>query len=312
MDRYFYLLAMPPGHGQLAHGEAGALLDSRRVSPRCVESDRWLDVDRTGYAHRRLEALALGHDLDEVCHQVAERGVRSEDFKVDVVKFPRRGPLHAHEAMRRLGAVIEGRPHLDDPEALFLLIADEGTLLFGRVEQTTTNDWKYRRRKPYTLSAAICPRIARACVNLVCRPGMSLIDPCCGSGTIAIEAAALGMRAVASDRSLKMAFGTRRNARHFRVPVDVVRADVRHIAGRFDALVTNLPYGIFISYEDELLDAVAARTRFLAERCVFIINRPIDGILAQAGNTVDAVLELAEGGLTRYIHVCRPATGRQM
>ncbi|GAQ78561.1 hypothetical protein KFL_000150130 [Klebsormidium nitens] len=71
---------------------------------------------------------------------------------------------------------------------------------------------------PQTWSAALPPELAAVAVNLVARPGDTLIDPCCGSGTIPFEAHRRGVHARGSDVNptvLKMAAA---NFRHLGVP----------------------------------------------------------------------------------------------
>lgn len=100
---------------------------------------------------------------------------------------------------------------------------------------------------------ALRPVVAAAMVRLASRalrgnglpggpaPGR-LLDPCCGSGTIAAEAGCAGWRAWASDIDGEAVSATRANA-----PQAVVeQADARALPyreGEFDAVVSNLPFG---------------------------------------------------------------------
>ncbi len=43
-------------------------------------------------------------------------------------------------------------------------------------------------RRRFSCSAALPPELAAVAVNLVAKPGQTLLDPCCGSGTILFEA----------------------------------------------------------------------------------------------------------------------------
>jgi tRNA G10 N-methylase Trm11 len=107
-----------------------------------------------------------------------------------------------------------------------------------------------------------------------------LLDPCCGSGTIAAEAGAAGWRAWASDIDDEAVTAARVNA-----PEAVVRqADVRDLpyqAGEFDAVVTNLPFGRQFrvgSGRDAWLRAVlreAARVTRPGGRVVLLASAPL-------------------------------------
>ncbi|MGI8422553.1 MAG: RsmD family RNA methyltransferase [Chloroflexota bacterium] len=104
--------------------------------------------------------------------------------------------------------------------------------------------------RPFWRSIAMAPRKARCLVNLSCvRPGGLLLDPFCGTGSIPIEAALLGVRAFASDSDRAVVAGAARNFAQLGLQhhVRLCQADALSWAGcteRFDAIVSDLPYGV--------------------------------------------------------------------
>jgi tRNA (guanine10-N2)-dimethyltransferase len=75
-----------------------------------------------------------------------------------------------------------------------------------------------------------------------------VLDPFCGTGGIAIEAALIGARALASDIDPRMVAGARANLRHLGLSAEVGRLDARcldeaHEPGSVDAIATDPPYG---------------------------------------------------------------------
>lgn len=91
-------------------------------------------------------------------------------------------------------------------------------------------------------TGALRPAVARAMLTLVGPPRGRLLDPCCGSGTLLGEAAALGWEAAGFDIDRGAVDATRRNARD----AEVARGDVRDLPlpdASIDAVVSNLPFG---------------------------------------------------------------------
>lgn len=103
------------------------------------------------------------------------------------------------------------------------------------------------RRRPFWSSLATEPRLARFLVNLsAAEPGESMLDPCCGTGSILVEGALAGLDVFGSDISERAVDGSRRNLADAGLDADVRRLDAREVErwGRpFDAVVSDLPYG---------------------------------------------------------------------
>jgi SAM-dependent methyltransferase len=89
---------------------------------------------------------------------------------------------------------------------------------------------------------ALRPTVAAALVELAGRPDGLLLDPCCGSGTILVEAARAGWHPVGIDIDPSAVEIARENAPSAEVSV----GDVRHLrldTATVGASVSNLPFG---------------------------------------------------------------------
>lgn len=103
------------------------------------------------------------------------------------------------------------------------------------------------RRRPFWTSLATEPRLGRFMVNLSrAGPGDSLLDPCCGTGSILIEAALLGLQACGSDVSERYVGGAGLNLSALGLRGELRQMDATDLQGwgrRFDAVASDLPYG---------------------------------------------------------------------
>lgn len=89
---------------------------------------------------------------------------------------------------------------------------------------------------------ALRPTVAAAMVRLAGEPGETLLDPCCGSGTILVEAMQVGWQAQGIDIDADAIQVARRNAKGAAVRV----GDARELPcedASVDACVSNLPFG---------------------------------------------------------------------
>jgi putative N6-adenine-specific DNA methylase/tRNA (guanine6-N2)-methyltransferase len=109
---------------------------------------------------------------------------------------------------------------------------------------------RIKRAKP--LRSAIKPTIAAAMIRLAGahRGSGKLIDPMCGSGTIAIEAARINpaLEVTASDWDGGTVEVARETIANCGLPIEPKAVDARHLGesgpDRFDYIVTNPPYGV--------------------------------------------------------------------
>ena len=73
-------------------------------------------------------------------------------------------------------------------------------------------------------------------------PGTRVLEIGTGSGYVALTAARLGARVVATDRNMLALQAVSQRARSEGVPIDLVRTDLAHGLGRFHRVLANPPY----------------------------------------------------------------------
>jgi 23S rRNA G2445 N2-methylase RlmL len=105
----------------------------------------------------------------------------------------------------------------------------------------------HRRAKQVHLPGSLKPPVAAALLRLAgVRPGTRVLDPCCGAGTILVEAAALGAVVQGGDIDPAAVQAAHANARTAGVEIDVQCWDVRRLplaTGSAACIVSNLPWG---------------------------------------------------------------------
>ena len=139
---------------------------------------------------------------------------------------------------------IRPRWRADDPATLELWVVESRPDRFHLGLRLTTASMRHRGRRRVERGAALRPTAAAAMLIVSERSAPDrILDPCCGSGTILTEAAALGLRPIGSDHDRVAVDASRRN---FGSAVPLTVADVRGLpmpACSVDAVVSNLPFG---------------------------------------------------------------------
>jgi len=263
-------------HATLPRADALAALEAERVRIRGVSfAPEILVVDAVRPPRRALERVALSRYADRVLaigflpsvlRAAALVDVHGERFRVRA-----HGPFTAEEKRdleRRVGAAIAttGRVDLDSPERDFRLLRYGDGFLLGEVlyevERSAMEARKVARR-PFSMPISLHPKLARTLVNLSrCPRGGRVLDPFCGTGGIAIEAARLGMKVFASDLQEKMVRGTASVLDHYGLRAETFVADVGDVPRRvakLDAIATDPPYGRAASTRGEPIAALYRR-----------------------------------------------------
>ena len=96
---------------------------------------------------------------------------------------------------------IEGEADVRNPERVFGIVPLGGRWYFGHYVESEPV-W-YHHIKPRSYSTSLSTRVARSVANIaVPNPeGVRAIDPCCGIGTVVVEALSMGINIVGRDIS---------------------------------------------------------------------------------------------------------------
>jgi putative methyltransferase (TIGR01177 family) len=235
--------------------------------------------------------------------------------------------LGAGDVARRAGALIcrrLPRPCVDlgRPDTEVHVFVTPSGVYWGAPAVVVDGD-QFAAREPHTRpfwrSIALPQRKARCLVNLSgVGPGGLLLDPFCGTGSIPIEAALMGIRSVASDVDPVVASGAACNVAALGLAeIQVCRMDARawgDASLRFDAIVADLPYGRSASIKgvdrDELYATfLETAARLLKPGARAVLMAP-EGTLPASPSGLDVrgrYSEYVHGSLTREVTVLEKA-----
>ncbi len=194
------------------------------------------------------------------------------------------------------------------PNMRLLLVVSELGFRVLLDEPASDAPWLQSRHKPHKYLVALPVRFAKAVLNCTARPGDTVLDPFCGSGTIPLLAAWAGHQAFGSDISHQTVHRARENIAHFGQRATLVAADARDAGQRADCIVTNLPYGVYCHLAPDALHDVLVNLTRLAPRATFVTSKPLGSALPDAGYRVTRVLAVASDKFTRYVHLAKLAS----
>jgi tRNA G10 N-methylase Trm11 len=309
ITNYVYTFACHEDETDLCHLELRTLFGDE-PSKGYIESSLEIDPSRSPFIKQRVSLLFSGQSPTEIARQVVELQLNDATFKVIYIELESGHSLeHDFEQKRaierEIGWSIHGKAEMRKPERVFAVMQSGPLWLFG---ECTSNQavWLKHQKKPQNYSTALNTRVARAVTNIaIPNPqGVTAVDPCCGIGTVLIEALSMGIEIVGYDLNPLAVMGARSNLTYFGLQTTVTIGDMRTIEGSYDTAILDLPYNLcsVISSEDQLKMLQSARS--FARRVVIITTEAIDQLIINAGFEILDRCLVKKGTFTRQIIVC--------
>ncbi|MCL2509877.1 MAG: methyltransferase domain-containing protein [Methanomassiliicoccaceae archaeon] len=158
----------------------------------------------------------------------------------------------SQKIIRDVGGILSKKNDVDlrNPDIIVRMQLCDKVHLFIEERAIDRNIMETRKvsERPFFSPISLHPKYARALINLTgARKGDTVLDPFCGTGGIVIEAAEMGMKAIASDFDEEMVLGCRENMDFYKLKLhDHAVIDIKDIPNRFsdiDVVVTDPPYG---------------------------------------------------------------------
>ena len=300
---YLYLTARSEPEKRLIDAECKMIAKAMPDELGIALSETEVDISIAAYVKTCMEVLARTNDLSELFRKLEEASLTSDRFRVSVQRIPSHLAVDTKQVMHEVGARIGGRPDLSDPKTTFLVLITENRIWFGKVLSRTSGAWNRHSKKVHSYSSALPTRLARAMVNLVAHPGDRIIDPCCGAGTILVEAASMGIESVGYDINPKMVAASIGNVRGFQLESTVLVGDARQVKGDFDAVVTDLPYGRNCPLDERLAEEILQNLKELAPQAAVVARENMSKMILRMGYSVRDIIPVPKSSLIRHIHV---------
>ncbi|WP_227522063.1 TRM11 family SAM-dependent methyltransferase [Bacillus solitudinis] len=307
---YLYTYSCHEDERSLSQLEMRSLFGSVSESS-IIESPIRIKPSRSPFIRERIDVIYKGKCLDDILRQCQGFQPIASTFKVifvknddlpkdEIVVFEERRKIE-----RDIGLQIQGKVDLLKPKQLYAIMKLKEGWVFGQYVKGESI-WLKHQRKPQNYSTALSTRVARAVVNIaVPNPkGRKVIDPCCGIGTVLIEALSMHIEIVGSDINPLAAIGARENIAYFDLYGEVMLKDIRNVIGDYDVAIIDMPYNLCSVLDPtEQLEMLQSARRF-ADKVVVVTIEPIDDLLKKSGFTIVDRCVAKKARFSREIIVC--------
>ncbi len=226
--------------------------------------------------------------------------------------------VDSQKLIRNAGALLSKKNdvNLKDPDIVVRMQMCDKVHLYieDKITESDLLDKRKVAERPFFSPISLHPKYARALINMTSvKRGQTVLDPFCGTGGIVIEAAEMGMKAVASDFDEDMIIGCQENLDFYGLKMhDFDVLDIGDIAERFpdmDAICTDPPYGRSTKTGGEKIEEIYRRAGEVVPKCMKKGHRA--GIILPHPLQIEGMeleymfLQRVHGSLTRHYHIFR-------
>ncbi|WP_298826004.1 RNA methyltransferase [uncultured Planococcus sp.] len=279
-----------------------------------VKSGVAVEPSRSPFIKERIELFFEGETLQEIIEQSAGVDMGEATFKVIFLKINGLAEQDQvdfsgkRDVERQIGSAITGEADVHHPDVTFGLIPFEGRWYLGRYLQSEPV-WFQHMKKPREYSTALSTRVARAVANIaVPEPeGVKAIDPCCGIGTVLVEALSMGIDIVGRDINPLVVEGSRENIAHFGLTGDVNLGPIAEVEESYDVAIIDMPYNLYTHATPADQLAILKDAYPFTEKLLVVTIETMDHMVEEAGFVVTDRCIAKKGLFLREILVCQKA-----
>ncbi|MDS0524470.1 SAM-dependent methyltransferase [Clostridium sp. SHJSY1] len=274
---------------------------------RCVLSNIDTNPSRSPFIKEKISILFSGDSLEELVKQVVDRNLAFDDFKVIYLKSGH-DDVDYKERLRsvsEIGYVITGEPNIHEPKVVIGISKIKNRWILGEYDKNNF-EWHIHDKKPYTYSNSLSLKLAKSLVNIAVGNEFNLkvVDPCCGVGTVVIEALDLGINIKGYEINDQIADNAKRNLEFFGFTNVVEEKDMHTIKENFDVAIIDMPYGIFTPTTDEKQNELIKSAARFTKKLIIVTIKNMDNELINAGFKIVDKCQMNKNKFIRYITVC--------
>ncbi|MDN3438624.1 RNA methyltransferase [Planococcus sp. APC 3900] len=284
------------------------------TTEKIIKSGVAINPSRSPFIKERIELFFEADSLQAIIEKSTEIDMSETTFKVIFLKINGLSEQDQvdysgkRDVERQIGSAITGEADVHNPDVTFGLIPFEGRWYFGRYLQSEPI-WFKHMKKPREYSTALSTRVARAVANIaVPEPkGVKAIDPCCGIGTVLVEALSMGIDIVGRDINPLVVEGSRENIAHFGLSGDVNLGPIAEVEERYDVAIIDMPYNLYTHATPADQLAILKDAHPFTEKLLVVTIETMDHMVEAAGFVVTDRCIAKKGMFLREILVCQKA-----
>lgn len=266
-----------------------------------------INPSRSPFIKECISIIYTGNTLEDIVSQIKTNNLSFEKFKVSYVNY---GDENLHLDERRkieylIGININGEAEMHCPELLLGITKVRDKWIFGEYEMNESK-LHLHIKKPYSYSNSLNVKVSRAIVNIAVANDLKckVVDPCCGIGTVLVEALSQGIDIKGYEINPMIAENAKKNLQYFGYENIITTGDINTIKDKFDVAIVDLPYGLFSSTTLKNQVDIMSSARRISKRLVILTFEDMDKHLLSSGFNIVDRCDVSKGKFKRFVTIC--------
>lgn len=303
INKYLYSFTYDNTEKELSRLESRSIFNKEETN-KLLFSDVQIKPSSSAFIKNRLEIISFSEDYASLIIEIKKKRICMEDFKVEylVIKGDPTEYQQRLEKLKDIGYSIDGNPDYYNPTTTYALCNYDGIWFFGILIKDKFA-WQKHQKKPYNYSNSISINIGKTLVNIAGNANQekTLLDACCGAGTILLEACFAGRNIEGCDINWKLCRDARKNLSHFNYIAKIYRSDIKDITKRYDAAIIDLPYNLLSSATEQDVKSIIASSSEITDRLVIVSTTDITKVIENIGFTISDYCVVPKKGNTKFV-----------
>lgn len=306
-EKYFYSINYPIFEESLCNMEMKYLFN-KISNKKCLFSNIYVSPSRSPFIKGVISIIYEENSLEEIMANIIADKLSYDDFKVCYIKVEN-GKENYEErlrSIREVGLVIIGESEMHTPRTTLAITKVNGKWIFGEYERNNYK-WHIHDDKPYSYSNSLGIRVARALVNIAVGNNLEckLVDPCCGIGTVIIEALSMNIDVKGYEINNNIAKNAQKNLEFFGYDNIIINGDMHEIEENYDVAIIDIPYGLFTSTTLKEQIEIIKTARRITKKLVIVTFEKMNEYIERSGFKIIDTCHVSKGKFIRYINICK-------
>lgn len=306
IKEYFYLINFAHQEEALCHLEMKSIFNYRPEG-KYILSDIDTNPSRSPFIKEKISILFSGNSIADLVGQVIENKIAYEDFKVIYLKSGNEDVDYKErlKSVSAIGYVVTGEPSIHNPKVIIGISKIQDRWILGIYDKNDFQ-WHIHDKRPYSYSNALSLKVAKALVNIAVANNYNtkLVDPCCGIGTVVMEALDLGINVKGYELNELIAENAQRNLAFFGFENVIEQKDMHTIEEKFDVAIIDMPYGIFTPTTTEKQNDLIKSVSQFCKKLILVTITDMDEVIKSEGFNIVDKCSVNKNNFKRYITVC--------